>query len=315
MTLTLLAMCRYVPKSLLAFLCFIALAPVASGDGFYRNKATGWFWREEIDAEVEPEPEVQPLSAPIGLSSPSSPMVQDLAKEDPPIHSAAWFRKHLPEIRDRALDDPSLENVTTFYRSQKILLDKANRFADTSRAVVMTDPSLDESARRPLSPFGVHAAEQVAIDVTQQLIEKIAKETAILFFFLSDCRYCELEAPLLETLEKRFHYRIIPVSMDHKPLLSGRFPNFRQDEGQASHLKVQATPALFLIHPTKGVVPISQGLLSLDELVTRILVQAHEIEIISEQELASSKGLRTGAIKASGQMEAQAKRSEGGSTH
>lgn len=278
-------------SGLLALVILLTPSPPLKADGFYRDKARGWFWREAIDGPVEaPQP---PLTPP--PQTPPTPQKEraPLAPPAPERHSAAWFRQHLPEIRDRALDEPSLEHVMAFYQSQKILMDKANRFAEVSRTVVMADPSLDETARRPLSPFGVHAAEEEARSATQSLLSGIARESALVFFFLSDCRFCALEAPLLKQLADLFGFRILPVSIDHKPLQGGLFPDFRPDDGQARRLQVVATPALFLIHPKKGVAPIGQGLLSMDEMTSRLLIEAEALGIISKRDLDSSRGLRS----------------------
>jgi conjugal transfer pilus assembly protein TraF len=76
--------------------------------------------------------------------------------------STAWFRKNLEKYRDRAIDDPSAENVAAYYYLQRVMMDKAHRFTDVAREVVMSDPFLDENQRRPyvalhIRPISTHS--------------------------------------------------------------------------------------------------------------------------------------------------------------
>jgi conjugal transfer pilus assembly protein TraF len=83
------------------------------------------------------------------------------------------------------------------------MMDKAQKFTDVARHVVMADPRLDENTRRPIATFAVNEANNLASLATEQALTTIAQQAGILFFFRSDCRYCHLQAPLLAILEKR----------------------------------------------------------------------------------------------------------------
>ena len=120
-------------------------------------------------------------------------------------------------------------------------------------------------------------------------MQRVAETAGVLFFFRSDCPYCEAQAPLLKLLEARYGFSILPVSVDGPPLPSAVFPDFRQDRGQAQALGVVSTPALFLARPPDGMVPLSQGLLSLAQLQERVVVAALEAGWISEGEFALTR--------------------------
>jgi conjugal transfer pilus assembly protein TraF len=111
----------------------------------------------------------------------------------------------------------------------------------------------------------------------------------VLFFFRSNCPYCDAQAPLLKLLEARYGFSVLPVSIDGAPLPGGAFPNFRQDRGQAQSLGVVSTPALFLARPPDVTVPLSQGLLSLAQLQERVLVAAMQAGWISEGEFTRTR--------------------------
>ena len=111
----------------------------------------------------------------------------------------------------------------------------------------------------------------------------------MLFFFRSDCPYCEAQAPLLQQLAARYGFAVLPVSLDGAPLPGGAFPQFRQDQGQAQALGVVSTPALFLARPPDAMVPLAQGLLSLAQLQERVIGAAVEAGWISEREYSRTR--------------------------
>jgi conjugal transfer pilus assembly protein TraF len=136
-------------------------------------------------------------------------------------------------------------------------------------------------------------------------LERIAKTAGVLFFFRSDCPYCEAQAPLLKLLEARYGFSVLPVSIDGAPLPGGAFLNFRQDRGQAQALNVVSTPALFLARPPNNMVPLSQGLLSLAQLQERIVVAAVEAGWISEHEYTRTRPVTADLMLDPGQLRTQ----------
>jgi len=120
----------------------------------------------------------------------------------------------------------------------------------------------------------------------------VAHKAGILFFFRSDCPYCHIQAPLLAVLEKRFGFKVYAVSLDGKPMPGELYLDFHTDRGQANLLGVISTPALFLMKPPDGLLPLSQGALSLDELTSRILQAAHESGWIDDAVFDATRGQR-----------------------
>jgi conjugal transfer pilus assembly protein TraF len=192
--------------------------------------------------------------------------------------------------RDQAIDAPSPENVAAYFYLQRVMMDKAHRFTDVAHEVVISDPRLDENVRRPISSFAVQAANRDASRTSQDSLTLVAKSTGILFFFRSDCTYCHLQAPLLKVLEDRYGFKVYPVSLDGLPMPGGLYSDFHHDQGQAAQLGVQATPSLFLLNPPGKVLPLSQGILSLDDLTNRILTVAHSEGLITDADYESTRG-------------------------
>jgi conjugal transfer pilus assembly protein TraF len=157
-----------------------------------------------------------------------------------------------------------------------VALDKSSRFAAATQRAVQRDPFLDEITQRPTATFAANLTNRQAGEQRDAVLVRIAERAGVLFFFRSDCPYCEAQAPLLRLLETRFGFAVLPVSLDGAPLPGGELPQFRQDRGQAEALGVVSTPALFLVHPPDAVVPLAQGLLSFAQLQERIVLAAAE---------------------------------------
>ena len=256
---------------------------------FFLDKERGWFWRESQSEPKKPE-----LIAP-KPSNPNPPPIQDFpnsSSPEPSAFSAAWFRKNLEHYRDRAIDDPSQENVAAYYYLQRVMMDKAHRFTDVARQVVMSDPFLDENQRRPITTFAANETNRLAGIASEQTLSSVAHQAGILFFFRSDCPYCHIQAPLLALLEKRFGFKVYAVSLDGKPMPGDLYLDFHTDRGQANLLGVVSTPAMFLMKPPDELLPLSQGALSLDDLTGRILLSAHESGWIDDAVFDATRGQR-----------------------
>jgi conjugal transfer pilus assembly protein TraF len=202
------------------------------------------------------------------------------------------LKQNLEHYLNQAIDDPSPENVAAFYYLQRVMMDKAERFTNTARYVVMSDPQLDETVRRPVATYAANEANHQASVVAERALKAIAAQAGILFFFRSDCPYCHVQAPILAMLENAYGFKIYPVSLDGLPMPNGFFSQFKRDQGQAAMLGVEQTPALFLMKPPKQIVPLAQGALSLEEVTGRILLAAKEAGWIDASQYQTTQGIR-----------------------
>ncbi|MFP4247644.1 MAG: conjugal transfer protein TraF, partial [Halochromatium sp.] len=249
---------------------------------FYERSAEGWFWYAEEPPEPEiPEPEPEPEPEPPPPLAQPSPSAEPAPSGPAPL-SAAWLRENLERYRDQAIDDPSPNNVTLYLYLQRLVLDKAERFAEATQRAVWADPMLDETTRRPLATFAANLANREAGAARETALTLIAEQAGLWFFYRADCPYCEAQAPLLDLLTSRYGLSVRAIALDGRPLPGGFFPSFVTDAGQAKTLGVVSTPALFLVRPPDGVVPIAQGVLSLAELQERLVHAATEAGWIPE---------------------------------
>ena len=272
--------------ALLTLAC-LALLPTAAAalSGFYLRGEEGWFWYER-EPELQDEPEPSPPAAPTPAPPEPTP---DTASSAPPPLSSAWLRERLGAYRDRAIDDPSPDNVALYLYLQRVAMDKASRFAAATQRAVQLDPFLDEITQRPIANFAANLVNAQTAKQRAALLARLAGQAGVLFFFRSDCPYCEAQAPLLTTLGDRHGFSVLAVSLDGAPLPNGLFPSYRRDAGQAQALGVVSTPALFLAQPPDRVVPLAQGLLSLSQLEERLITAALEAGWITDAEFALTR--------------------------
>ncbi|WP_445366594.1 conjugal transfer protein TraF [Methylomonas sp. BW4-1] len=288
--------------TLLILIWLLLRTPFALGkDGdvsevsYFADKERGWFWYERLPEPVKkakPEPE-QPKSEvlqPAAAETESKPSLPDQAAPAP--LSSAWLKQNMERYLNRAIDDPSQENVAAFYYLQRVMMDKAERFTNAARYVVMSDPQLDETVRRPVATYAANEANHQASVVAEKALKAIAEQAGILFFFRSDCPYCHVQAPILAMLENAYGFKIYPVSLDGLPMPNGFFSQFKRDQGQAAMLGVEQTPALFLMKPPRQIVPLAQGALSLEEITGRILLAAKEAGWIDASQYQTTQGIR-----------------------
>lgn len=284
---------RLLPLLLIAALPVTAPAQVR-GDGtvtpgktWTQGSRDGWFFYRERREPPEPEeerrapppPPAAPPPAAVQAAAPPAPA----APAGPPPLTAAWFRQNLDGFRDRAIDDPTPENVQAYLYLQRIMLDKTSRFTEAFQEVVAANPELDSNTERPLATFAANRVDQMAARAEEAMLRHLAGEVGILFVFRSDCAFCEQQAPVLEMIQRAHGFNVLAVSLDGRAMPGGHFPNFVRDAGQAAVLGVQRTPALFLLRPPGEVVPVSQGVLALPALRERILLQARSVGWISEE--------------------------------
>jgi conjugal transfer pilus assembly protein TraF len=243
-----------------------------SGD-FYSEKARGWFWYER-----QPDPPVEKKEPPV--APPSATKSVETQPVVPPFGSVAWIREAMPKLLDKAVDEPTPENVSAYYYVQRVMKDKSERFTKASQQVVLADPLLDENTRRPFSQYGSAAMDRRAETATEEAIREVAKKAGIWFFFKGGCEFCLLQSPLLKGLQAKYGFTVIPISMDGTSLENGDYPEHLVDRGQSTKISekfgmdMNYTPSLFLVKPPNEIIPITFGLTSASEITSRALLQA-----------------------------------------
>jgi conjugal transfer pilus assembly protein TraF len=245
--------------------------------GEYGRHDEGWFFYKDPREITEVKPLPRPLPLPGSASESKEP-------EKDKVGSVAWIRKNIDKIRDKAIDEPTKENLELFAYVQKMMMDKSEVFATKFVQTTSGDPALDENVSNPRSTAAKQSQYKEIDEAQNRVLEKLSKEVAIWYFFRSDCPYCAKADPILTSYLGHFGFSILPISTDGAPLADGAFPNWVPDQGQAAYLNVTMTPTLYIVHPPKDVILLAVGLKAGKELAERLIDVAHEEKWISDTE-------------------------------
>jgi conjugal transfer pilus assembly protein TraF len=187
------------------------------------------------------------------------------------LKTSKEVREALEALKDRAVMDPSEQNIKEYIAAQQYVFEKGAVFSDTWRRVVWTNPELDYALRRPVNNTAIRAYDQVQDQKEFANLKKLGQEHGLMFFFRSDCPYCHKMAPTLKQLAQKFGIEILPVSLDGPGLPD--FPNPKVNAGQAKALRVERVPALFIAsRKTKDIAPVGYGVMSQAEIINRIFL-------------------------------------------
>lgn len=282
-----------IENCLLALLAMTPLLVSAATDNatYYQHGREGWHFYDDPPPETDPpEPkQSSPKKPPETTSTEKPPKDTDQAK---PM-SVQWIRKHIKEFRDRAINNPTRENVRAYLYLQKAAMDKASRFSQVSSEVTVGDPYLDEKVRRPTATYAVNASQKRAKDATDRTLKELGQKdnVGLLFIFSSDCPYCRTQAPVLKRFGQLYGLPIRAVSIDGHHMPGKPFPDASYDPSLAERLGVSKTPATFLVRPPGGMSPLAQGVLSLEELRKRSIVVAQREGWISRETYEATTGV------------------------
>lgn len=252
----------------------------------------GWHWYNE----EEPQPEEAPPEESAQTPPPEKPVEKE--KPEPPKTvklDNAWLRENMPRLLDDAMNNPDDENkLAAYWLVHRLAVDQATKFQDSTRRLYMTNPELSasENARRPTSQIAVKIRDAEAAQSKRAVLQAIFERAGIWFFYRSDCRYCQQEAPVLKAIEREFMVNMLPISLDGLPLPGGEFPDYvtDRDYSRASMLGVRSTPSIYLVtNDGSQIHMLAEGVIPGDELVDTILYVARKAGVINEQELQQTR--------------------------
>ena len=259
------------------------LAP-AQEQTFYQDKERGWHWYED-----PPPPKKQ-------TQEPKKPEPKAETPAKPRIFGAAWLRENLPRLRDDAIDDPdNKDKVRAYMYAQRVLLDKAQRFATASSTIAQTDPLLDESSRVPLDTAAAAALKAGMNKDREETVRFLAGKGGILFFFDSTCAYCTTQFQALDWLKTNYGFTVRNISVDGKAI-PGMGADWVRDQGQARALGLVMTPTTIYAVPPDKFFIISQGFHAADTLAEKMVMSAIMDNLLPERLAKSYKSFERGVL-------------------
>jgi hypothetical protein len=140
------------------------------------------------------------------------------------------LRELVSAKKERALDDPSVENVTTYIKVQKEAYDRSQRFTDAWQIAMYTDPKLDYASQHPTSTYGHSVEAEIKRNTEEQLLAGTADRVGLFFFFTSTCPFCQEQSKVLKVFADTYGLTVKPVSLDGVGL-----PEYPQPATQQRH--------------------------------------------------------------------------------
>jgi conjugal transfer pilus assembly protein TraF len=281
-------------KNIILLILILSANQVQAINDFYLDSDRGWYWHEAppLEQELEPVPEPpQPVKMPVQNEFKAVETSPTLTS--PSTGSVAWVKEQLPKLRDAAIDNPTKANVRKYLYMNRLMLDKAEQFSDVADYVATLDPYLMNRDKGPQSDGGKLLKKKVARQNTDEVMQDIADQAGLLFFYSSTCPYCHRMLTVIHLLKNKYNFNIKMISMDGLPM-SGWDGEWQHDRGLAIRLSVQSTPATYLAKPAQKpeILEIGQGFLSLSEFTKIALLQAKESGWISDDEYDDTRGFK-----------------------
>ncbi|WP_282109298.1 conjugal transfer protein TraF [Shewanella algicola] len=284
---------------LLILLTTLSFLTIAADEDFYDQSQRGWFWHETAPVIEEPEEiEDAPPPATEQQKSPEEQMVNI---------DVEWLKKNLPNLQAKAISNPTTENLGAFYAAQRLMLDYSSQFANKSSEFFRKEASwLSEDHRRPTDSFMLNRFKSDVLKAQRPVIEKVASQAGIWFFFSSTCPYCLKQLPLVQFLSREYGMNVLYVSLD-----GGSIPGIPDDKvvidynGQASkEFNVTVTPTTFLVsNDASKFELLSNGVSALPKIQDALVTAAHKYDWISDNEYKSVQSVRRSNVLENGLLQ------------
>jgi conjugal transfer pilus assembly protein TraF len=248
------------------------------------------------DAFVHYHPYVVPgqPKEPASAATAPAPAQAASAPAGPQKVDVAWLRKYLPLLQERAINDPTPENVANELYVQRVVMDKSQRYAEARMKVVHDDPLLDENNRVPYASVGAQTIRNANIEAQQQAVRELAAQGGLLVFVDGKCRFCALEMPVAGLVRRQYGMEHLIVSLDGAAP-KGFTGQVQKDNGLFRKLNLRLTPSIVFVPRPRAYrdgqdpntyLVVAQGYYAADELVKQIAYAGHTTKLLSKQTMA-----------------------------
>lgn len=264
------------------FLAFLLLAVIGQAaiadDGqqatpmFDQKADRGWFWYEK-DPEPKPKKKVE------DTQQPAPAPTKEADKEEKHPMTVAWLRKIMPVLEERAIDNPTRENLSAYFYAKRVMLDKSQRFMEEGKKLIASDPMLDENNRVPSATFAKAEFLNKEYEAKQASLRYLAKNIGGLFvFFDSKCSFCRIQISTIAKLQESYGFLVKYISVDGQGLPGMK--DWVKDNGHVKMLDLKVYPTTVLAVPPSTYLIVSQGMMAKDQMEERILTAAQSNHLL-----------------------------------
>lgn len=210
-------------------------------------------------------------------------------KKDEEKVTVKWLQQNYKLLEERAIDDPSDENVAAYLYVRRISMDKSQRFSDKVRDITNADPLLNENNRIPYASAGAQAIRSASLLAQEKATRELANVGGLVVFVDGNCRFCAMQMPIVKVLRNQYGMEALVVSLDGKRP-QGYDGAIVRDNGLYRKLDLKLTPSIVYVHRPHAYSEgkdgneyrvIAQGFYALDELVKQIAYAGHATKLLS----------------------------------
>ena len=181
------------------------------------------------------------------------------------------MNKTLEDFKALAIVKPTQENIKRYITYQSAVMEKVSLFARNWQKTIWSNPQLDYTLKYPTGGIAKRAWTNRTKKIKKTSFSNLSKRYGIFFFYTSSCPYCHKFSPVVKYFGQKHRIVVRAVSLDHETL--PEWPEYRKDQGQWKKFGLEGypIPAVILFDSlSKKIIPISFGVIGLDELERRI---------------------------------------------
>jgi len=258
----------------------------AQPGSLFERGERGWFWYE--DPPVEEELEEVELSPPDPVPPPPPPPEMARTPSPPPL-SAAWIRENISALKDKAIDNPTRENILAYLYVQKVAMDKAENFGRAYKTALTSDPILNEAGKLSSASFRGDRIKK-ADSIRKTIFDRLVDQMGLFFFYDKDCADCGVQSGILANLRRLYGVHVTAISLDGSIADASLFDDLLIDEGQAAQMGVKQAPAIVAaIPPDKYSILVQGGGMMRSELIELYLAAGHRAGLVTESEIDATR--------------------------
>lgn len=218
-----------------------------------------------------PEPKPEEVKKEPVTVSPVAPEIKE--KTDPDVKALNEFRAKLVKVREKAVWNPSKDNVRDYMIMQAEAGAMARRFSRTFGELSWQEPNLSYVVNHPVDSVGASQWKSTRRMAVAEHMKSLNQRFGVYYFYSSDCPACHAFGPVLKQFSDLHGIEVMAISMDGGP--NAEFPDWETNNGISVRLGMDGvlTPAVVLFDTkTRTGVPISYGMVSVQQLEDRIFI-------------------------------------------
>lgn len=242
----------------------------------------GWHFYNEYEDEIEPEEPLEEEQIPQTSQTSGSQ-----SSSAPEVFSAAWFNENFTTIEQRAIDNPSKENMRALLVTERMMLDKSEVFARTKVRIAQNDPIFQDNTRIPMSGFGKAAMFKYKKKNYSEAMDELTTKAGLFFFYDGKCIFCHQMVKSLNLLKSMhgWEIRVVARNINGNRIvdLDPTIPVIR-DVRHSQNYRIKHWPNLMMVVPeTKHHYVITQGVMAYTTLERTIVSIALEQQVLSDE--------------------------------